>query len=217
MEQDFILISKKHTELFSVKSDKINNDLFAGNLKQHILEIVKKHNIGHKFKIVNLHNGIEKKYNVDRNSNNNIQNGGENEQNADKEKLFFSSWENLSSYVNKNIIKDCKDTSTNLQCGINTDHVKGLYEIFIDSGTKFNISKDELNKMFYNLLKSQNGGADDNQNLSNNQQSIDQTTIQPTEQPIQPTEQSTQPTEQPIQPTEQSTQPTEQPIQPTER
>ena len=153
MEQEFLFISKTHTELIAIKADTIDEGMFKNNLYNNIKKIIKNNDVDGKFKLVNLYNGTEKKYRTD----NLVQLGGKN-------KNFDSIWKELSDYVYENITKN-----------INNDKLNKLYHQFILIGGDYGIHNDELNNMFVNLLNS----VKYNQIGGENQQPIDITNQQP--------------------------------------
>jgi hypothetical protein len=204
MEQEFLFISKNYTELFKIKTDYVDENLFKQNTNNKLKDIVKKHDVVNNFKLVNLYNGIDKKYKL---KGKNDLYGGNHQINA--ENKFQNDWNLLSSYVQNTLDKN-----------INVNRLKNLYDDFVVSGTNYKIHQDELKMMFVNLLNInkanyqniQIGGEDQNQIIP----VIDQLTEQPitnqlTEQPItnQLTEQpvTNQLTEQPV-----TNQLTEQPV-----
>ena len=181
MEQEYLFISKKHTELFSIKSDVIDETMFENNLFTNIKYIIKNNNIDGKFKLVNLYNGVEKKYRTD----NLIQIGGVN-----NDIDFGSSWTKLSNFIYNNI-----------ENKIDSSNLNELYNKFILDGGDYGINKDELNNMFLSLLESikynQDGGEQtiDQTNQLISLQTVDQTN-QPTNQltNLQTVDQTNQPT-----------------------
>ena len=138
MEQNFLFIHKNYQEIFTVRTDKIDEEWFENNTKNWLLNIVKKNDIKGKFKLVNLYNGLDKKYKAE--NLHNIQLGGF--INDDKSENFNKAWQNINTYVNENIKNDNMDEK----------HVSKLYHNLLNSGQEYNIHKDEINKMFLNLL-----------------------------------------------------------------
>ena len=145
MEQDFIYISKDYHQVFTIKTDIIDDKLFNNTFNQTIKKITKEKNNSKKFKIVNLYNASDKKYKIDRKLIGG--GGGGNNYNDD----FQTSWSNLTNYIHDNI-----------ENKINNNYVTDLYNQVLISGNNYGIPKDEIKKMFFNLLNStkyqQSGG-----------------------------------------------------------
>lgn len=151
MEQNFLFIHNTHSELFTVSIDDDNdNPPFDKYVFKNIKKIIKKNNLNGKFSLVNLFNGIHKKYNIDINNNNNqiagtLEHTSEHDD-FDPHSKYAQSWNSFKLYLNKNINKS----------NIDTNHIKILHTQLINDGKLLNLSEYEINKMVTNLLQSLN-------------------------------------------------------------
>ena len=129
MEQDFLLISKNYQQLFNIR---INNDQddFDKAFNNTLKHIIKTNNVIGKFKIINLYNGVEKVYKLS-----NKQLGGSDD--TIKNEFQFA-WLELKNYKEND--------------NANKHHIDQLYKKLIIAGSNYDISNEEINNMFINLI-----------------------------------------------------------------
>ena len=99
MEQEFLFISKNYTELFKIKTDHVDEKIFKQNTNNKLKNIIKKHDVVNDFKLINVYNGIDKKYKIKSNLY-----GGNNQ--IDVENTFQNDWNSLSNYVQNTLDKN---------------------------------------------------------------------------------------------------------------
>ena len=141
MEQNFLFIHKKYQEIFNVITDEIDETKFNNLTFDIIKNIIRTKKLNGKFTLINIYNGITKKFRTHTLTNNkdNEMMGGSYK--LTKKKEFMNSWNNINNYINSNI-----------NSNIDNNVVKILYNNFLVSANNYGIHKDEANNMVYNLI-----------------------------------------------------------------
>jgi len=140
MEQEFLFIHNNHNEIFSIKLDTISESKFNKHYLKNIKFIIQNNNLNGKFNVVNLFNGIHKKYKT-----NDIVNATNLDDMIGGSSNFSNSWNTINKYISSTDM-----TSNNINYG----HINDLYKQLVIDGQKINIPNDEINRMFINLLES---------------------------------------------------------------
>jgi hypothetical protein len=153
MQQDYLFISNNYSEIFSIKIDTIDHDLFKSSFKNVIQKIIDNNNFSNNnFKIINLYNSSDKNYKINITSNNHTQLGGNIIQ-ADQRPISYISSNNQSCKKFTNLQLDTID---NIKESINKYKHSGHHvtiEDFFDQ--KFRKTWNEL-KLYINKLVTNN-------------------------------------------------------------
>ncbi len=64
MEQDYLLLHPTHNQIFTVKTDHIDNKEYNYIFNTNIKNIIKTNNLSGNYKIVNLYNGSDKEFTI---------------------------------------------------------------------------------------------------------------------------------------------------------